>query len=431
MGKTYIDKDVHTAAVERIAYIFEEFDNVLVAFSGGKDSSICLNMCYDYAKGHGVLGKLAMYHLDYEAQYQMTTDYVDEMFKKFCDIKRYWLCLPVSANCCCKMDSGTWIPWERKKKDIWVRTMPNYGYVVNEDNVLFDFKYGMKDYDAQEEFGYWFAKSYGKTAVVVGIRADESLKRYKAVKVDYKINSYDNKPWTTILTNDVVNAYPIYDWDVEDIWIANWKYQYEYNKLYDLYYQSGLGINQMRVASPFHECGQATLKLYKVIDPNNWGRMVGRINGVNFVGLYGGTSAMGWKNITKPPHFTWKEYCYFLLGTLDEKTRQHYLKKLNTARMVWREKGCCVSDKTIEELRRDGIPFLNKGKIKPHISKDVIAFDEYLDDTTCTNFTEVPTYKRMCISIMRNDYYCKYMGFAQTKEAKEKRDKAIEKYKYL
>lgn len=431
MGKVILDMDVYAAAKERIAYIFREFDNVLVAFSGGKDSGVCLNLCYEYAKEHNMLDKLAMYHLDYEAQYQMTTDYVEQTFQKFNDIRRYWLCLPMAAQCCCQMDSGTWIPWEREKKDIWVRPMPEYDYVINEDNAEFKFEKGMFDYTVQTNFGKWFAKENGKTAVVVGIRAQESLQRYHAVSHDDKKSIYDQKKWATVIAKGCVNVYPLYDWKTEDIWIANARFGYEYNKLYDLYYQAGLGVNDMRVASPFNDCASNTLKLYKVIDPNNWGKMVGRINGVNFVGLYGGTTAMGWKSIKKPDHFTWKEYCYFLLGTLDEKTRNHYLEKLNTSIRVWKEKGCCVSDLTIRELERDGIEFENRGRAKSYVDKDVIRISEYLDDTNCTRFTEVPTYKRMCICIMKNDYFCKYMGFGQTKEEWAKRRSAMTKYQNL
>lgn len=76
---------------------------------------------------------------------------------------------------------------------------------------------------------------------------------------------------------------------------ATARFGFDYNRLYDLLYQAGLTAGQMRVASPFNDCAQESLKLYKVIDPSNWARMIGRVNGVNFTGLYGGTTAMGWK----------------------------------------------------------------------------------------------------------------------------------------
>ena len=74
-------------------------------------------------------------------------------------------------------------------------------------------------------------------------------------------------------------------------------------------------LDRQRVASPFLSTAQENLKLYKAIDHNTWGRMLGRVNGVNFTGIYGGTRAMGWQNITLPEGYTCKEYMYFLLDT--------------------------------------------------------------------------------------------------------------------
>lgn len=425
MAKKYLDINVYEAAQKRIEYIFKEFDNILVAFSGGKDSTVCLNLCYEYAKKTNQLNKLAMYHLDYEAQYQMTTGFVNDTFNSFKGIKKYWLCLPISAQCCCNMEGGTWIPWDKEKENIWVRPMPDNEYIVNENNVKFNFKKGDIDYKVQDDFCNWFEKEHGKTSVVIGIRADESLNRFRSIVKD-NIQKYKN---TKFINKN--KAYIIYDWTVEDIWIANAKFGWNYNKLYDLYYQAGLSIEQMRVASPFNDCAGSTLKLYKVIDPKNWGKMVGRVNGVNFLGLYGDTTAMGWKKITKPNHFTWKEYCYFLLNTLDEKAKQHYLNKLNTSIKFWKEKGGALEDKTIQEMKEKNVNFKNKGRISKISKKNVISFDEYPDDLEVTNFKEVPTYKRMCVCIIKNDYFCKYMGFAQTKNEVERRKKAIERYKNL
>jgi predicted phosphoadenosine phosphosulfate sulfurtransferase len=41
-------------------------------------------------------------------------------------------------------------------------------------------------------------------------------------------------------------------------------------------------MNSMRVASPFNNYATSSLKLYKAIDPDSWGKMLLRVNGVNF-----------------------------------------------------------------------------------------------------------------------------------------------------
>lgn len=432
MGKIYTNQNVYDASQSRLEYIFNEFENVLVAFSGGKDSSVCLNMVYEYAKAHGMLDKVAMYHLDYEAQYQMTTDYVTKVFSEYPGIKKYWLCLPIAAQCCCNMTSGIWIPWEREKQNIWVREMPDSEYVINQDNVQFQFKEGDMDYKVQTNFSKWFSKEYGKTAVVVGIRASESLHRYVAVSKDDKKIIYDGKKWCSVIDKNTVNAYPIYDWETSDIWTANAKFEWDYNKLYDLYYQAGLTIDKMRVASPFNDCASETLKLYKVIDPNMWGKMVSRVNGVNFTGIYGGTTAMGWKSITLPKGHTWKSYCEFLLNTLDEDTRNHYIRIFNTSFKYWMEKGGNIDKDLYDEmLQKNNVKIKDVCQAKRYPNKNKVTFEEYPDDIDVGRFAEVPTYKRMCICILKNDYFCKYMGFGQTKSDLEKRKRAIEKYKNI
>lgn len=432
--KKYLTQNVYDATKSRLGYVFKNYENILVAFSGGKDSSVLLHMAYDYAKENGMLDKLAMYHLDYEAQYQMTTDYVTEVFTgpEFDGIRKYWLCLPLSAQCACRMDGAYWIPWNKDEKAIWVREMPDNEYVINEDNVPFPFKKEQLDYEVQDNFGAWFGDKYGKTAVLIGIRADESLNRYRVFKPDNKKNMVAGTNYIIKKTNNAHNAYPLYDWTTADIWTYNGKFEKSYNRLYDLYYQAGLSIDQMRVASPFNDCAMTSLKLYKVIDPDNWGKMTGRVNGVNMAGLYGGTTAMGWKNITKPDHFTWKEYMDFLLNTLPEDIRNHYLKKLEASKKSWRVGGA-MDAQTIAELKAEGAPAIFTGKTNNRGKKDkeVVQFNDYLDDTTVTDFKRIPTYKRMCICIMKNDWHCKYMGFAPTKDEQERRRRAIEKYANL
>ena len=111
-----------------------------------------------------------------------------------------------------------------------------------------------------------------------------------------------------------------------------------------MYYKAGVNIERQRVASPFLCEAQESLALYKVIDPNTWGKMIGRVNGVNFTGIYGGTHAMGWQSVRIPKGYTWKGFMQFLLSTLPEETRRNYLKKLTVSIEFWRTKGGCLSE---------------------------------------------------------------------------------------
>ena len=326
MAKKYLTDTVYEAAQKRIAYLFEEFDSVLVAFSGGKDSGVCLELCYDYAAAHGCKDRMAFYHLDYEAQYQMTTDYVTETFSRLSNIESYWMCLPFGPLCACRIEGDTWIPWRKEDRDIWVRPMPDSDRLITEDTVPFPFIPGQRGKKNHPIIAKWFADTHGRTAVVGGIRADESLNRYRAIMGD-RVRKYEDKNFINLeIPGKAVKAYPIYDWATSDVWTYYGRTGKPYNRLYDLYYQAGLTLDQMRVASPFNSWGIDSLRLYKVIDPNNWARMVGRVQGANFAAVCGGTCAMG-TYAGKPAHMTWAEYLDFLILTLPDNAREQFARK--------------------------------------------------------------------------------------------------------
>lgn len=424
--------NVYQLSNKRIELLFREFDNILIAFSGGKDSGVMLNLVVDYMRKNKIKKKIGIFHLDYEAQYQQTTDYVDEVLKSNLDIfEVFRVCLPIKSQCCTSMHQSYWLPWEKSKKNIWVRDLPTNG--ISEDNHNFDFyKAKMSDYEFQENFSIWYHKKNNakRTACLVGIRTQESLNRWRAIHSDKNYKNYGGHKWTKTVSKNVFNAYPIYDWLTTDIWVSNSKFKWSYNKIYDLYYQAGVGIEQMRVASPFNDSAPSSLKLYKVIDPNNWAKMVGRVNGVNFTGLYGGTTAMGWQKIKLPEKHTWKSYMYFLLSTLPEKSKNNYLTKLATSIKFWKEKGGVLSNKTIKELRSYKVKIEVSENSNYKTDKKPVRMD-YLDDFKGTDSNLIPTYKRMCICIMKNDHLCKYMGFSLTKNEMLRRSTIINKYKSI
>ena len=434
MKKIYENRSVYEATQERLKFIFDEFENVYVSFSGGKDSGLILNLCIDYIRKNNLNRKIGVLHQDFEAQYTHTTNFVTKMMTSNLDvIEPFWVCMPYLAKTATSMYEQYWRPWDSAKKDIWVRKMPKYKGVINIENHKFDF---WSDTLTQDEFYDKFAVWYhqniskkGKTICLVGIRTDESLNRWRAITSEKK--SYKNTIFTTQIAGDVYTGYPIYDWSVEDVWTAHAKFDFPYNEIYDTFYAAGLTVHQMRVASPFNDWAIGSLNLYRTLEPEIWGSMVGRVNGANFCAIYGGTKAVAWKNIQKPKNHTWKSYVEFLLQTLPEETRKTYEQKFSTSVKFWKETGGVLSKETIAELDVQHIIYKTNGKSNYKTTKERVLFDEYPDEADVKEVHLVPSYKRMAICILKNDHLCKYMGFSQTKAEREKREAAIQKYKEL
>lgn len=425
--KLYTKRSVLDAFNERMSRLAAEFDNIVVAFSGGKDSGLLLNLSADHLRQDG--RRLAVMHQDFEAQYSATTEYVERTLAR-ADIDPYWLCLPMRCKTATSMFEQYWEPWAPEQQEIWVRPMPTHPGVMNIDNAPDFYRRGMLQEDVYAAFTPWFHEhvcaGIGRTVCLVGIRADESLNRWRAISEGK--NTYRGLPWTTQLAPNVYSAYPIYDWGVEDVWGANAKFGYDYNRLYDLFYQAGLSVHEMRVASPFNDWAIGSLKLYRVIEPNVWGRMVGRVNGANFCAIYGGTKAVAWKNAQLPKGHTWRSYVEFLLKTLPEETRQTYEEKFATSIEFWRKTGGVLSVETIDELRSLGIRVDLNGQSNYKSAKQRALIQDYPDDADVKEFQSVPSYKRMAICILKNDHLCKYMGFSQTQTEMTRRRAALAKY---
>lgn len=423
--------DVYEAASRRLDEVFDNFEHVYVSFSGGKDSGVLLNLAIQALDRH--LGRsLGVFHMDYEAQYEFTTQYVDRVFASGDRRLEFWrICIPFLVPCTTSISSTYWRPWDPEKREIWVRPMPAGAVTAEQVSCYRD---GMWDYDFQDAFVREYQRRHGggTTCCLVGIRAQESLNRWRTVYAETRSarRNWNRRKWTTDLGGGCATAYPIYDWQTEDVWAANARFGWDYNRLYDLYWQAGLDIGQMRVASPFLGAAQWSLKLYRTIEPHTWAKLLGRVNGVNFTGIYGGTTAMGWKSITLPAGHTWESYMWFLLDTLDPEIRASYLDRLATSIKFWREKGGCLSRELIAKLRARGVKMEVDGKTNYRTSKLPVRM-EYLDDIDVEEFSEIPSYKRVCVCIMKNDHLCKYMGFSQTKDEIARRRAVMEKYRSI
>lgn len=175
----------------------------------------------------------------------------------------------------------------------------------------------MWDYEFQECFAFWLRKKLRvqKVACLVGIRTQESFNRWRTI---YRSTPGPSADWVCPVDEGIDNVYPLYDWYTTDIWTANGRFCRKYNRLYDLYYQAGVPLNSQRIASSFISQAIPSLHLYRMIEPEMWGKMLRRVNSVNFARVYGNSVAMGWRSVRLPKEMTWKKYFFSLLGTLPE-----------------------------------------------------------------------------------------------------------------
>lgn len=262
------------------------------------------------------------------------------------------------------------------------------------------------------------------------MRADESLQRYSGFL--NKKYGYKEQCWISRQFKEVWCASPLYDWSTEDVWHANSLFHYDYNRLYDLYHMAGLKISQMRVASPFNDYSKDSLNLYRVLDPEIWVKLVGRVRGANFASIYGKTRAMGYRNVTLPEGHTWKSYTMFLLDTLPARLRNNYVKKFNTSIEFWHKTGGGLDEETIQELTEHGYQIRRNGVSNYTLNKKsrVIFLGKIPDHTDdIRSSKDIPSWKRMCYCILKNDHTCRFMGFGMTRQQQRYMDEIRKRYK--
>jgi len=392
MAKKPLGIDVLTAARQRIAFVFDNFPRIYVSFSGGKDSSVMLHLVMDEAIKRG--RKVGVLFVDLEGQYKITIEHIQHMFDLYADhIEPYWVCLPIILRNAVSQFQPRWTCWDTDKGNIWVRQPPKMA--ITDQSYFPFFRYNMEFEEFVPAFGHWY--SQGKlTACFVGIRADESLNRYRTI-VRSK-SKFEDKGYTTWIGKGLYNVYPIYDWRTQDIWIYNAKFNKPYNRLYNLMHQAGLTIHQMRICQPYGDDQRKGLWLFHIIEPETWGKIVARVNGANQGALYAQETGdiLGRIKITKPAGHTWESFAKLLLASMPDKTREHFENKIAVFIKWWMNHGY------------DSIP--DEADVNDEADK------------------KVPSWRRICKALLRNDYWCKGLSFSQTKsEAYEKYMKVMKR----
>lgn len=427
MSKIYLEQNVYQSALERLRFVYSEFDEseIWLSLSGGKDSTVCFHLMKEVCQEMGIR-TINVLIIDLEGHYKAHVDFMETLIDDpNIQVNGYWVCLPFNLSNASSFHMPKWLAWEASKKDIWIRPMPTNRMVVNEEYNPFGeyFRVGMEFEEFIIEFPKFLVEQCGlaKVAQIIGIRTQESYNRYLKMKVKAFREFYKNQQWMLKQKStgyDTYSVHPVYDWQVEDVW----KYQYDkpYNPVYDLMYLAGYPLNSMRICQPYGEEQRDNIDLFAKIEPKTWARMCERVYGGNFAKLYKGKNIMKGR-IKKPLDVSWEEWARLILRTMPPYLREHYLRRINVFLRWWRK-----------EMYQD-IPHVYAKEYQSNEKFDldglyiVDIYDEKEGDTKKL----YPSWRRIAKVLIKGDYFCKGITFQANQKEYEKMEALKEKWSAL
>ncbi len=327
-----VEQNVYELSRERVHYLYENFDTVAVAFSGGKDSTATLNVVIEVARELDRLPVRTIFY-DEEAIPYETEHYVRRVGLRP-EVDLEWYCIPFIGNNHCSRKNQIWYPWDPTCPEKWVRPMPPEAITAEE---ISGFSQQLHTYEVNALL--FDPKTDGNTALCLGIRTQESITRLRAVT--RKVNeNYINKYTETTDRGNLWRAYPIYDWRTSDVWTAVDKFGWDHNSAYDIMEMAGLAHLSQRCSPPYANEPLQKLWTYAVCFPDVWEKMVDRVDGAAAAARYAKTELYGFRTRPKKPDgVSWEAWLTTLLkqwpdqearanvaDRLREEISKHFLK---------------------------------------------------------------------------------------------------------
>ena len=323
--KIYKSTNVFDEALKRIRFVFDEFENIVINISGGKDSTVIFNLAMIVAQERGRLPLRVMW-LDQEAEWQATADTVREIMYRP-DVFPLWYQIPFRLFNATSIEEHWLNCWDPKEEARWMR--PKDPISIKE-NV-----YGKDRFHDMFEAFMVHDFPASPACRLAGVRAEESPSRA------FGLTSYLTYKWATWgkvedKKRGHYTFYPIYDWSYTDVWKAIYCNKWPYNRIYDLMYQYGVPVHNMRVSNVHHETAVHDLFRLQEIEPATYERLTQRIAGIDMA------AHMGKDNYfqrTLPFMFSsWKEYRDYLLEHLftNPEWRAGFRKKIDAQERSYR-----------------------------------------------------------------------------------------------
>lgn len=325
LKQVYKNKSVLDETKERISYLFDKFENIIVSVSGGKDSTVLAHLALKEANKRS--RKIGVFFLDEEVVYDSTIHQIEYLMNMYPEnTTRLWMQIEFNLTNATSFKESQLKCWEKGKSKIWMRSKKSdsiqYKPWDKEKETIRDKNKGFGFYDVLDNF----QNSRENTAFLVGLRATESMNRWRAVAKNPTHGVY----WGTALKNCSASFYPLYDWNFHDIWKYIYDTKLKYSKIYDYMYKKGMGLQEIRVSSLIHEKSFKALVELPEFEPKTYDKLLKRVSGISIGNLYGKDSKL-LRNRKLPKNYSsWKQYRDFLLETYpDESKKPIFIKRFS------------------------------------------------------------------------------------------------------
>lgn len=241
--RMYLDMTCVDAARERIRHVYDTFDTVCVQFSGGKDSTAVLYLAKELHEERG-LGPVKVIFRDEEFLSPVTLEYLLKV-RDYDWVDMEWYCLPQGQE--------VWILGRREYLLLWSPKRKSQGRLFRDPPpwaiTAEDFGIDPSKPLPESIDYYTLQGKRGRVAFLTGVRANESMIRYRSC-VQKLHENYIVTPFKMKKSIPLRFAKVIYDWTMDDVlkFVVE-EHGAEYCEYYDLAAITG---SNTRVGVPLH-----------------------------------------------------------------------------------------------------------------------------------------------------------------------------------